>query len=373
MNLPSPDIQVLDFDLLFDLSSANPTVVVTNRSEGDNLAAVNTAFQITSPNGIIIHSADVQTDPDKVGLWTTFSVALPLIGNQIEWDGKGYTVEVTVKDSTAAVYSLAKNQAIGQPNGNKQLNTFGMMKLDYSVKCDQAKLYIQDISNYTYQKLQGIEIAKKVTLRYPGTDPDNTPAPFTRNNSFSTLQVPLLVNGDGHQLLAECIRDYVVADTISIRIKYVFKATFNVQCYVDMCAVLGAVRKFEEQLGSACCDADREKLLLVNTKLALIEGAKMQPGCGIDVQRLVKEIEELIGFDIRCSVNTGIFPMENIGVTPPDPLTVLNNLLNQLDPKCITSVENWTSATVLLKFQMLINKICNPGCDNPVITQGTIE
>src|SRR5690242_7187188 len=102
----SPDISKLQVLVNWDISGQLPQIILTNESEGSNLAGCVWAFTAASPSQTPIHTGDINT-PDVTGDWTTHTLndAWPRPMSNIEWAGAPYSFFVTVKDSDGNVYT----------------------------------------------------------------------------------------------------------------------------------------------------------------------------------------------------------------------------------------------------------------------------
>ena len=53
--ITSPDIQTLEYTVIWDIAGLNPIISITNNSAGPNLAATTTWFVVYSPSLTLIH------------------------------------------------------------------------------------------------------------------------------------------------------------------------------------------------------------------------------------------------------------------------------------------------------------------------------
>lgn len=303
----SPDISVLDFAVLFDISTTTPTITMTNQSVGTGLANCTWWYKITDPSGAVIHEG-TQAVPDKTGVWAPFAVpdAWPQPFGQINYSGSAYTVALSVKDSEDNVYTLSKSQEICRPTGltPKVKGNYGVAKLVLDLQCAIAKLLATDVTSYTYKGNAGTRVSKVFKVDYPLDDTGTRPPMFVLNN-FTNAMVPVPINGDGYTIFLDTIMDYTFDNDITVRIKYKVNEQYAVYCNIDLCPLVCSYQALVEQVQAGqCANNDlktlQNKLAIINAKMAQALMAKVQPGCGIDLPKLIDEIKEIGGFDCDC-------------------------------------------------------------------------
>lgn len=380
----SVDISNFDFAVLWDLSGAVPVVKITNQSSGDHLDNLITWFEVYSGGNLKFHTG-LEATPDKTGVWSTMDVTepIPQVLGHVEWSGNFFKVIGFVKDSEGKKFQLEKTTRICRPAGNtgQQANNFGVGSLEILTKCEKARLYVEDKSDYSYAGLSGTSISKLIRLHYPPDGTGAVPAPKEVADINNAL-LPISRNGDGYQIVLSAVYQYDFDNDTSVKIKYKFQKSFPIQCNIDLCPLICDIQRMEERFEQhGCSSDDREKLALINSKLNRAMMAKMQPLCGVDVGAIVDEIKALGGFECECTGNeyNGINPI----VTEGDPLqcadiiACLNEQLNTLDPKCLAANQTeWEGMSLLAKMQKIITNSCctgidviNPGDDLcPVVT-----
>lgn len=301
----SADISFLDFSVLYDISTATPSITLTNASTGPNLAACTWWYEIITPSGTYIHQG-AQLSPDMTGVWTTVVVpdTWPQPFNQIEWSGSDYIATLYVADSLETVFSVTHQGGICRPNGNttKTIGNFGVGTVKVDVKCDKAQMLAIDTTNYVYKSGYGESVSSKMTLQYPLDENGNLVTPVTLDNTSSGL-FSLYANGKGYILYSDGVRDYDLGDNVTVRIKYKAQHEFSVYCNIDLCPLICEVDKMNEEWSNNCGQSQDASLYQKVTKInslmikALI--AKQQPLCGFDLASIVDEIMEVGGF--TCS------------------------------------------------------------------------
>lgn len=311
----SPDIEFLSVSVVFDISGTTPVIRLTNQSAGPNLGNVSYAFVVKSPTQTFIHDGSLD-DPDITGVWTDYLLTdpWPRPFNQIEWSGAPYTFEVLAKDSEGNEYSAPiQSASICPPNGNlpTSKNTYGKGEVLVQVKCDQARIFFQDITNASYKGLTGTIGSSVLRVNFPMDNTGTVPSPFVGAN-FSTAMVPITYSGKGYQFLYTSIYQYELAEDTFVRIKYLQNDTFGVWCGIDLMPLLCEYQKLIRSIETGSCvdveDANR-KLMLINPKFSLVVMGMFQPLIGVDVPALIQEIEEIGGFDCDCcNAATGITP-----------------------------------------------------------------
>lgn len=324
----SPNISTLDFTVRFDISGATPSILLTNASTGPDLAACDWWYDVITPNGTYIHQGS-SGSPDMTGAWVTETVpdTWPQVYNQIEWSGNDYKVILYVKDSNGDIFSTSHAGGICRPYGNssKTVGNFGLATIGVNVKCDNAQIYAQDNSDYTYKSSFGTSISSKYVLVFPPSDTGTVPSPVTVNDSSSVL-FTIQYSGEGYTIYYDSVRDYEIAEGVTVRIRYKIKHSFSVWCNIDLCGLICEIDRLNKDLDANCGQNADPTLLPKVTKInnlllkALI--AKQQPLCGFDLADIVKEIQEVGGFTCEtCAVGSA-------GINPSNPLGEINVELN---------------------------------------------
>lgn len=318
----SPDISILQVLTTWDISGTLPVIRFSNLSEGPNLANISYWFQALSPTGTFIHEG-VESSPDITGIWTDYTIndAWPRPFNQIEYSGAPYLVNVYAKDSEGNIFTVPYSASICRPQGNTPLskNFYGRANIDVQVMCDQARIWFEDKTDHSYKGIDGTRVSSVLTIVYPIDETGNIPDKFVLND-FSTALVPISYSSDNYQFMTNIIYDYDLGGYSHVKIRYQsinpkngsFAITFPVLCNIDLsplvCEYLKLIDNVEKGNCSDVTEANR-KLSIINSKMALVYMGKTQPLTGIDVPKLIREIEEIGGFACNCcEVATGIIP-----------------------------------------------------------------
>lgn len=315
MSIISNDISKLDFGVIFDLSVVNPTITLNNLSTGTGMAQCEWWYVIKTPSGGFIH-AGTQGGPDIIGTWSTELVpdTWPQPMFQIEYSGSNYSVELFVKDGDNNIFSLKKEFGICRPRGLKvDVNgNFGVAEVTITTKCERAKLYVEDATNYVYKNNQGTLVSKTFVLDYP-LDPDTKirPTQFTLTGRFSTALIPIPFSAPGYNLFLDTIVQYDFDSDITVLVKYKGTKNFPVYCNIDLCPLVCAYAKLIDDvnsgvLGDPAMPELRKRLEVINGKMVIALTAKMQPTCGVDLPALIEEIKALGGFTCDCNIPGGI-------------------------------------------------------------------
>lgn len=368
----SADIYTLDFGVLVDLSTPNPTVVFTNLSTGPNLAGCKFIFNVFTPNNTSVHSSNFAV-PDRTGIWTSYTLPefLPLVLGNLIWSGSAYRFVLSVQDSAGNVFTHTISKEICKPNGNMAGSNFGLAKLEMSARCNEAKLYVEDKTSYSYRKQisPSLVYQKRLTLVYPPTEQGTFPLPFVIND-FTNGLIPITESGPGYKVILESIVNYDLGDNVFLKIKYKFSETFPIQCNIDLCSLTCEYSAMVSKAETSCDRELSDKLLLINAKINQALIGKMQPLCKIDVGKLVEEIKVLGDFTCDCEAGTGIVALissQTGSGSIPDcnaVIACLNGLLNTLDPKCLATPIEWGALGAGGKLQLIINaassQLCQP-------------
>lgn len=363
------DISTFDFKPVWDLSLVAPKVVITNQSIGTNLAGCHFWFIISSGGGTVFHQGS-ELAPDKDGVWANFTPAedIPLSDGHVEWSGGYFSVTGYVKNSIGEISAaLEKKIRICRPAGNKTstANNYGVAILSVENLCNRARVSVMDNTNYSYNGLIGIQESKVIKLYYPADGTGVPPSPGVVNNVNNAL-FPISQNGDGYRVALEAIYLYET-DGSAVRIKYKFGVAFRVSCNIDLCPLACAIRELEEQYEkNGCTPAEREKMILINSKMNRALIAKAQPLCDINVEDLVEEIKKLGGFQCNCSgteANSGLNDYGPNSVTPMecvDVLACVNNSFNDAAFYCLAANQGaWEALSLPAK----ISRIAQVACD----------
>lgn len=319
----SPDISLLSLQVTFDISGPLPVVKVVNLSTGPNLGNISWWFVLSSPTQTLIHQGS-QPQPDIVGAWNNFAItdSWPRPFQQIEFSGAPYNLTVYAQDSVGNVYSDSSyNASICRPNGNNNLskNFYGVSSTNVQLLCQQAAIYFQDQTNASYKGISGTLISSVLRLVYPIDETGNIPAPFVINN-FSSASAPISYSSSNYQFQTQLVYSYDFAGNVFVNIRYQSLdpkdktnfIRFPVLCNLDLsplvCEFTALVDSIENGSCSDVQEADR-KLKLISPKMALIGMGLMQPLTGVDVPRLIREVEEIGGFSCDCcNAPSGIIP-----------------------------------------------------------------
>jgi hypothetical protein len=308
----SPDISALLFQALFDISTATPSIVLTNQSTGNNLAGCTWWYDVKTPSGTYIHEGD-QAAPDRTGVWTTITVpdAWPQPFGQVEFSKSNpYSVTLYVKDSTGTVYSLMLDQRICKPTGNAvSIGNFGQATVSMLSKCQTAQLYVQDNTNYMYVGNSGLMVAKNFTVDYPLDSTGSRPSPFTLSD-FANALVPTPISSPGYTLYVNSTYEYPFSSGITVKVKYLLSKEFSVNCGIDLCPLVCEYEKLIHEVESGQCSngnyqEKKDLLAVITPKMALALIALQQPACGIDLPALICEIKKLGSFDCDCFPGNG--------------------------------------------------------------------
>ena len=322
----SPDISVLDFSVLFDISGATPSIILTNASTGPDLAACVWWYDVITPSNTYIHHGSSAT-PDMTGVWVSETVAetWPQVFNQIEWSGNDYRVILYVKDSANNIFSQEHSAGICRPNGNtpKVVGNFGVASIGVVTKCEQAQVYAQDKTDYTYKSSFVESFSSKYLFTFPPSDTGTVPSPVTVPNASSTL-FNIQYSGEGYTIYYDNVRDYDIATNVTVRIRYKVKHTFSIWCNVDLCGLICEIDRLNQEMANNC-GANQDPLLYqkvsrLNTLYIKAMVAKQQPLCGFDIHQIIEEIQEVGGFTCdtcvvgAAGINTSN-PLGNIQVS----------------------------------------------------------
>lgn len=368
---PSADFSKFDYAVLFDLSGPTPTVKLTNQSVGTNLAGCEFWFEIFSGGGIVFHQGS-ELSLDANGNWTVINISEPLpeVLGHIEWSGGDFVVKGYIKDSINQIFQTDKQVRICRPNGNKSetKNNYGAGSLYVETKCESARLYVEDRSNYGYGGKAGIIFSKAITVIYPPDATGTIPSPKVANNSNAVL-IPIWYSSDGYRATLDTVYTYDFGNSVFVRIKYRANVSFPVLCNIDLCPIIAYIEKMEQEYESQGCTAEeREKMNLIQYKLTRVMMAKMQPLCGMDIGKTIDDIKRLGG--IQCEHNenqsNGILPLyESGGGLDCDGVKeCLNEDLNDLDPGCIASEIEWQGMSYKGKMAAIVAGLCAAGVED---------
>lgn len=309
----SPDLNTLEVQVTWDISGTLPAISLVNLSTGE-LANVDWWFDAKSPSGTKIHL----TDADNVaisGTWDTrtLSDTWPKPFKSVEWSGAPYTLTMYARDSEGNIYSITKTASICHPNGNTQLskNPYGVASVYIKVICERGRVYFEDRTATTWKGIEGVRVASSLSMAYPLDASGSIPSPF-RKTDFSNVEVPISYASDNYQFSAYSIYDYDFGDYVYVRVKYIQQQRFSVLCNIDLSPLACGIAKLIDNVENGNCEDVTEssrKLALINSKFALVMMGKIEPLTGVDVPKLIREIEEIGEFDCDCcNTPSGIIP-----------------------------------------------------------------
>lgn len=342
MPLPvaSSDITILDFAIQYDISGPIPSIVLTNMSVGNpsgttGLNLCTWWYVITTPSGTFIHQGSV-TAPDIIAAnWTTLTIpanswptpfGTPPCG-QVEFScSVPYVCTLFVKDAASTIFSYAKPTTICRPSGsdNNTCGSFGGANVLVEVQCQNAQIYAQDATNYTYQNLLGTSQSSIWTLRYPADASGDLPANKTAINA-PYVYFPVGYSGEGYTIYLQTFAVYNLGNECSVKIQYkLFSGsgvgtgkTFGVWCNIDLCKLDCEMQKFYDLVKTSCGQVEnpelKQKALEINLLYNRLLTGIVQPLCNIDVPKIIHQIEKIGGFTCDCCCGAGI----NVGNPVP--------------------------------------------------------
>jgi hypothetical protein len=315
----SPDISVIDVNVLLDISTATTSMTLTNASTQTNPANLHWVFEIYSPSGVPIHKGDF-TSPDRTN-WTAPYIqnsGFPKPLNSIEWGN--YKIIVKVKDSQNTIFEHDPIIiSLCRPNGNDKSskNTYGTAKASIITQCREARLYAEDRTNYTYQGGTGTAVSKNFILIYPPNDQGQIPANF-EINQFSSASIPISQSGSGYQYFITSVIDYSLDDIVTVRVKYIFRDVLTVYCNIDLSPIFYEVQKLLSDIETGSTkDAAKAKdtLAIVSAKLLMANIAMLNPEAnGINPFELIDEINALTGWGCDCCTSA-INPLSSLSIS----------------------------------------------------------
>lgn len=352
-SVTSPDISVLDFKVLLDMSIATPSLKVINNSTVTNAANLQWAFVIYSPNGTPIHIGNFTT-PDINGVaFTTYTVTeqLPKIWGLLEFSNLNeYSIKVMVKDGDGNIFDLTKAKSICKPNGNNGKNNFGAANINIQTKCGSGQLYVTDQTNLIYKSIVGSKVSTQVTLTYPRDANGNELADVTV--SMLPALLPIKYEGDRHEVYVANVFEYDLGDFFLVRVRYSFTKTFGVWCNINVGPLLCEVAKLTQDLKGDCGDnlekrEKYQKLTLANTYLLEVVTAIMQPlsFANFDIVSKVEDIKNIIGIECDCCRPAGVSSVGSVL------LTDANLSTNKVCGDLTLGFENDGNGNIVLNYQ----------------------
>lgn len=304
----SPDINLLAFAAVFDISTVTPTISLNNQSSGPDLAGCKWWYVIQTPSGTYIHQGSA-TSPDITGNWSSITVSdvWPQPMGTIEFSGAPYTIELFVQDTADNVYSEKLSQEICRPSGmTANSGNFGAAVVAMDVLCDKAKMLVNDITNYVYKGNSGQQISKSFIVDYPLDGTGSRPRQFVAND-FTNVIVPVPFSSNGYTMFVNSIFNYPFSSGITVKVKYKLIKDFPIQCGIDLCPLVCSFHDLIQDIENGRCkwnfEDQKSKLELITSKLTLALIAKEQPACSIDLPKLIEEIKVLGGFDCNCYIS----------------------------------------------------------------------
>jgi len=296
-----PNLPEFEFKVEMDLIST-PVVKLTNQSSGSQ-TGVDVIFKLYSPSGMPVHEGSFGA-PDATGAWATYTFpeTLPSFNGSIEWGQ--WRIVGQAKDASVTSAEYSRTFQLNPPCGWKlgQNTNYGKGTLNYTVRCDLGKVKVQDKSNYYYNGKLGVTTSEDLSFAAPADSTGVTPAPIIVSG-FTAATFTIPYNGKYFHVFLDTETSNNLGENIFALIKYKDQKDFPVQCNIDLCAVACEIRSFEKKVACGTSSQDREKLIRLNTLLNLALVAKLQPGCEMDLDKILRDIIEVGNFDCKCFDN----------------------------------------------------------------------
>lgn len=314
----SPNISQLDFNILFDLSTTTPSIVLTNNStypSGSNRTNCTWWYEVITPSGTFIHQG-AESTPDVSGDWTTKNISganWPQPFKQIEWSGSQYQAILYFKDANGTIFFEKKLVKICRPVGltSQTEGNFGVGNATIQTKCDSAKLLVQDASNYAYNGNFGYPVSRSMKLAYPLDEDGNSTTPVTLTNlDTGIFSIPF--SGEGFTFILDNVYQYDFDNNASIKIKYKYRKSFGVYCNIDLCPLVCDFNKLIEDVKNSNCGSvearkNEEKLNIISGMMHTAFMAVLFPDCAIKpLPEIIKDIKDYAGFGCDCYVKGNV-------------------------------------------------------------------
>ena len=325
-NVTSPDLSVLGYSILYDISGATPTITITNHSTVTNPTQLKWWYAIVMPDGTYLHQGSLASPDVNHVAWS--SIVVPDVWPtpfgtppyaQIEFScSVPYTFTLFVEDSTHAVFSLGTPTTLCRPNGSTSdtPGNFGKANVSIQTMFETAQIRGIDTTDYTYQNLLGTSQTNKWTLVYPFDNNNIRPSDRTAIDTASVL-FPIGFTGDGYQIAFQSYSLYDMGNGSAIKIQYKFTKVFAVWLNVDLnvlrCEMDRLFRETIKSCGTVSNPDAINKLSQANYLYSkVLEGIIYPLNC-VNVPSTIAEIQRLCGSNVNCFCSEGI----NAGVMPP--------------------------------------------------------
>lgn len=368
----STDITTLKLPVTFDLSSAVPSVKISNSNVGAHLNLVKLAFELYDPNGHPLHIGNL-TSPDALGNFAgpfTFTEDLPNFDNSILWASSNpYKLIVRGIDSHDVPLYLEQNVYIVPPAGNQNVGkNYAEANLLITVDCNRAQAKIIDQTSYSYRGLTGTVVSKTLTIITP-TDPTGTTPDPTVYNGLSVVLHPLLFAAKGYQAVISSKIKYDLSNGTGdafVVINYVKYQQFDVNCNYDLCPLLSEFGKLIEKANTNC-DSDSENLIkIISPKILNLILARQQATCGYDIGAMIDDIKKTAGWNCNCDCDRTI-GLNGIGTSDGS----LNVQFDTAGDITATADVNGSNVLIHIKDFTYIFKMCDvPGSAAFTVTPG---
>ena len=333
----SPDISVLGYSVLYDISGPTPTITITNQSTVANPSNLIWWYTIQMPDGTYLHQGSVGSPDVSHVAWTTIIVpdlwplpfGTPPYG-QIEFSCSiPYILTMYVQDSDPQTFSLGTPTTICRPNGS-EVNTpgnFGAANVSIETLFQSAQLRGIDTTNYSYQNLLGTSQNNKWTLVYPFDNNNIRPADAVAVNA-ATVLFPIGFTGDGYQIAFQSYSLYDLGNGSAIKIQYKFVKVFSVWLNVNLRALRCEMDRVFRQTQVSCGTVMNPNALNILSQmnylyLRVFEGIIWPLQC-VDIPGTIAEIQRIGCFSCDCFCNDGInaavIPVTSTGGTVQVPI-----------------------------------------------------
>lgn len=325
-NVTSPDLSLLGYSILYDISGATPTITITNHSTVTDDSALTWWYAIQMPDGTYLHQGSVD-NPDVDGIsWTTIVVpdvwptpfGTPPYA-QVEFSCSiPYIFTLYVQDSTPTTFNLGTPTTLCRPNGSTTDTPGNFGKADVSIKTmfETAQIRGIDTTDYTYQNLLGTSQTNKWTLVYPFDNNNIRPSDRTAIDT-ATVLFPIGFTGDGYQIAFQSYSLYDFSNGSAAKIQYKFTKVFAVWLNVDLVTLRCEMDKLFRETIKSCGTVSNpdaiNKLSQANYLYTKVFEGIIYPLNCVNVPATIAEIQRLCGFTCNCFCVEGI----NAGVMPP--------------------------------------------------------
>lgn len=298
----SPNIAVLDSEIIADLSSGQFTVNLSPSvwigSGEDNVLGAK--VKMVNPYGVTVRDYPTNYDTAPAfsgGIEANVSFAVPTQAGNYQY-GK-YIISVQLTDADGTNYVVTKTVSICAPNTLDKTKKYGSLSAKLSGVCIDGKVYVLVDNVPTYKGVIAESTTQNFTLDYP-TGSGLSPL-TTVQGSFSVQ----LFEGV-YKIVGSVIATYNYGDNVFVKVLYNVDYSKPIICSLDDACVFTGLDALYAKLNSDCSDVEKKDTAArVERATLLLAAIDFGARSGDDVSSLIDDLEDVLGLTCSCNFDNG--------------------------------------------------------------------